>query len=388
MRINHNINAINAWRSLGSTNTAMGKTLEKLSSGLRINRAGDDAAGLAISEKMRSQIKGIDMAVKNSQDGISLIQTAEGALTETHSILQRMRELAVQSSTDTNTDVDRDQLQSEFTELKDEIDRIAKTTQFNNKNLLDGSLKGTRDGDAKIVSAGAAGFEVSAFSASAVSDASFVIEVGQFDGNTTSQIDVKVTMITAGGSSSVTTVATTGNITIGTVSINWDTSLIADISDFDGVLATNAVVDGGAAISYAKDISSADAVTLQIGANEGQTARVGFDSTQAEDLGLTSITKIDSKEDASFAIGAIDAAISKVSTFRSKLGAVQNRLEHTVSNLGVASENLTAAESRIRDADMAAEMMKFTKQQILLQSSNSMLAQANQVPQNVLQLLR
>jgi flagellin len=299
-----------------------------------------------------------------------------------------MRELAVQSSTDTNTDVDRDQLQSEFSELKDEIDRIAKTTQFNNKNLLDGSLKGTRAGEAKIVSGGAAGFEVGTFSSATVGDASFVIEVGQFVGNTTSQVDVKVTMITAGGSSSVTTVATNGNVSIGAVSITWNTDLVADISDFDGVLATNAVVDGGAAVSYAQDISSSDAVTLQIGSNEGQTARVSFDSTQSKDLGLTSVTKVDSKENASFTIGAIDAAISKVSSFRSKLGAVQNRLEHTVSNLGVASENLTAAESRIRDADMASEMMKFTKQQILLQSSNAMLAQANQVPQNVLQLLR
>ncbi|SHE63896.1 flagellin N-terminal helical region, partial [Marinitoga hydrogenitolerans DSM 16785] len=158
MRIYHNMEALNAWRTLNTVKGEMGKSLEKLSSGLRINRAADDAAGLAISEKMRNQVKGLDTAVRNAQDAISMIQTAEGGMDEIHSILKRMRELAVQASTDTNTDADRVQLQNEFTELRDEINRIAKTTQFNTKNLLDGSLKETRKADAKIVSPGSAHF--------------------------------------------------------------------------------------------------------------------------------------------------------------------------------------------------------------------------------------
>jgi flagellin len=270
MRINHNLNALNAWRNLGSANTSMGKSLEKLSSGLRINRAGDDAAGLAISEKMRGQIRGLDMATKNAQDGISLIQTAEGALTESHSMLQRMRELAVQSANDTNVDADRTALQSEVTQLSAEIDRISDNTEFNTQNLLNGSFSGKQ---------------------------------------------------------------------------------------------------------------------FQIGANSGQTISLSISTMNAAALGLSAVD-ISTVTGAGTAIAALDGAISSVSGQRASLGAVQNRLEHTVNNLSVTSENLTAAESRIRDVDMAREMMRFTKDQILLQSSNAMLAQANQLPQNVLSLLR
>lgn len=272
MRINHNLNALNAWRNLGSANTSMGKSLEKLSSGLRINRAGDDAAGLAISEKMRGQIRGLDMATKNAQDGISLIQTAEGALTETHSMLQRMRELAVQSANDTNVTADRSALQSEISQLSSEIDRIANNTEFNTQKLLNGSFSSK---------------------------------------------------------------------------------------------------------------------TFHIGANISQNITLSIGGMTSSDLGVTAASvAITNQGLANTAISTIDAAINSVSTERAKLGAVQNRLEHTVNNLSVSSENLTAAESRIRDVDMAREMMKFTKDQILLQSSNAMLAQANQLPQNVLSLLR
>lgn len=270
MRINHNLNALNAWRQLDSANNAMGKSLEKLSSGLRINRAGDDAAGLSISEKMRAQIKGLDMAVKNAQDSISLIQTAEGALTETHAILQRMRELAVQAANDTNVTEDRNALQDEVDQLAEEITRIAENTEFNSQALLDGTF-------------------------------------------------------------------------------------------------TDKV--------------------FHIGANEGQSITVDIGNMDAATLGVESISLLDNVG-ADAAIVSLDSAIETVSTERSKLGAYQNRLEHTINNLQVSSENLTAAESRIRDVDMAKEMMNYTKQQILLQSSNAMLAQANTVPQNVLQLLR
>ena len=274
MRINHNIAAMNTYRQLTANTGATSKSLEKLSSGLKINRAGDDAAGLAISEKMRSQIRGLDTASKNASDGISLIQTAEGALNETHSILQRMRELAVQSANDTNDTGDRSALQSEITALVSEVDRISTDTEFNGKSLLNGTF-----------SAGTSG------------------------------------------------------------------------------------------------------VILQIGANEGQLIAVNMDNMGASALGISAIT-ISSRTGASAAITSLDTAINTVSVQRSNLGAVQNRLEHTINNLGTASENLSSAESRIRDVDMAKEMMEFTKNNILSQASQSMLAQANQQPQKVLQLLQ
>ncbi|KAF2956529.1 flagellin [Marinitoga sp. 38H-ov] len=401
MRIYHNMEAMNAWRTLTNVKSDMGKSLEKLSSGLRINRAADDAAGLAISEKMRNQIKGLDTAVRNSQDAISMIQTAEGGLDEIHSILKRMRELAVQATSDTNTDADRVQLQNEFTELRDEINRIAKTTQFNTKNLLDGSLKETRSADVKLVSPGSAHFEVdTTFGTNGVGhtitqDANVIIEVGQLNGSATSGIDVKLTIVTAGGSNSVTTLASNGSAVIGvgggSIKIKWDTNQIADINDFGGTLASGTKVDGGAVVVYGK-VSSGDSgvnpLNFHIGANEGQVISMGFESMKADDLGITTGISVDTSSDAEFAISAIDAAVYRVSAFRAKLGAAQNRLEHTIKNLGVASENLTAAESRIRDADMAKVMADFTKQQILMQSGTAMLSQSNQLPQQVLQLLR
>ncbi|NUU99455.1 flagellin [Marinitoga sp. 1154] len=398
MRIYHNMEALNAWRTLNTVKGEMGKSLEKLSSGLRINRAADDAAGLAISEKMRNQIKGLDTAVRNAQDAISMIQTAEGGMDEIHSILKRMRELAVQSSTDTNTDADRVQLQNEFTELRDEINRIAKTTQFNTKNLLDGSLKETRDAEAKLVSPGSAHFSTS-LESTTYTDANIIIEVGQFSGGASSDIDIKLTIITAGGKSTSLVTSAAGkaansvvlNVGAGSVKISWDGNQLADISDYGGTLASGTKVDGGAVAVFGAVTAGSSGVNplnYHIGANEGQVINLGFESMKADDIGITSVVKIDSQSNAEFAISAIDAAVYKVSAFRSKLGAAQNRLEHTIKNLGVASENLTAAESRIRDADMAKVMADYTRQQILMQSGTAMLSQANQLPQQVLQLLR
>ncbi|MEW6181614.1 MAG: flagellin [Bacillota bacterium] len=272
MIINHNIMALNAWRGLGQTNNALGKSLEKLSSGMRINRAADDAAGLAISEKMRGQIRGLNQAVRNAQDGISLLQTAEGALNESHSILQRMRELAVQAANDTNTTADRQQIQTEVTQLLTEIDRIANNTEFNTQKLLNGTLNGK---------------------------------------------------------------------------------------------------------------------VIQIGANSGQNLSFSIAGMKAASLGVSGINAVcvTTQVKANSAIGRIQCAIDEVSVQRAKLGAIQNRLEHTIANLGVASENLTAAESRVRDVDMAQEMMLFTKNQILVQAGTVMLAQANMAPQSVLKLL-
>ncbi|MEF3353334.1 flagellin Hag [Paenibacillus sp. GYB006] len=310
MIINHNIAAINTSRSLNSASNAQGKSMEKLSSGLRINRAGDDAAGLAISEKMRGQIRGLDQASRNAQDGISLIQTAEGALSETHSILQRMRELAVQSGNDTNTATDRGELQKEVDELAKEITRIANTTEFNTQKLLDGQ------GAKKLT------FQIGANNGQTVE-----IGIGPMDAKS---LGVAATTTTATDNAAATAPAAGADGVLGTA---------------DDVAGTAATTSGGLDIS--KDSATA--------------------------------TK---------AIETINSAIEKVSAERSKLGANQNRLEHTINNLGTSSENLTAAESRVRDVDMAKEMVEQTKNSILSQAAQAMLAQANQQPQAVLQLLR
>ena len=268
MRIQHNIAALNANRQLSNNNSAISKSLEKLSSGYRINRAGDDAAGLSISEKMRSQITGLDTAQKNAEDGVSLIQTAEGALTEVHSMLNRMVELATQSANGIYEDGDREKIQSEVQALSDEITRIADNTTFNNQDLL---IKGNQ--------------------------------------------------------------------------------------------------------------------TFQIGPKSTDVIKVQLQSMSAKALNINAID-VSKVTGATAAITSINNAIDSVSAYRSNLGAVQNRLEHTINNLSVNSENLSAAESRIRDVDMAKEMMNYTKNNILTQAAQSMLAQANQLPQGVLQLLQ
>ena len=270
MVVQHNMTAANANRMLGITTSAQAKSSEKLSSGYKINRAGDDAAGLTISEKMRSQIRGLDKASDNAQDGISAIQSAEGALNETHSILQRMNELATQAANDTNTASDRTAIKAELEALESEIDRIATTTQFNTQNLLDGSFTGKN---------------------------------------------------------------------------------------------------------------------LQVGALCGQAIKISISSMKAADLGVDG-KDVDSFGNAGAAMKAYQGAISKVSTQRSALGALQNRLEHTIANLDNVSENTSSAESRIRDTDMAEEMVSYSKNNILAQAGQSMLAQANQSTQGVLSLLQ
>lgn len=275
MIINHNLMANNALRNLNINSNSASNSMQKLSSGLRINKAGDDAAGLAISEKMRGQIRGLDQAASNAQDGISFIQTAEGGLNETTAILQRMRELAVQGANDTNVGTDRDQIGKEVVQLQSEIDRISTSTEFNTQKLLDGT-------------------------------------------------------------------------------------------------ATN--------------------VHFQVGANKDQAITLSIGHMSAGSLGVSAASvKIDNTTTSttiSAAISIINKAINTVSGERAKLGAYQNRLEHTIANLGTSSENLTSAESRIRDVDMAKEMASYTKNNILSQAAQAMLAQANQQPQQVLQLLR
>lgn len=270
MVVQHNLSAMNTNRQMGVVTSALQKSTEKLSSGYKINRAGDDAAGLSISEKMRSQIRGLNKASDNAQDGISLIQVAEGALNETHSILQRMNELATQAANDTNTSVDRQSIKDEITQLNEELDRISTTTQFNKKNLLDSSFSGK----------------------------------------------------------------------------------------------------------------------LQVGALQGQTMDLKIKTAvSAKGLGVSAI-KVSTNADAGAAMKSIQDAIESVSKQRSQLGAIQNRLEHTINNLDTNAENTQAAESRIRDTDMADEMVQYSKNNILSQAGQSMLTQANQQTQGVLSLLQ
>lgn len=318
MKINHNIAALNAYRNLSVNNNNTAKSLEKLSSGLRINRASDDAAGLAISEKMRSQIRGLDMAERNALDAVSFVQTAEGALSSTHSILQRMRELAVQAANDSNTTVDRNAIQQEINQLTNEINRIANTTEFNTKKLLNGDLQ---SGVGKTA----------------------IMQIGANQGQTVS-LEIKNMKSTAIGIS----------------------------------------VSGAATFTGSTNITLSDGVTsLAVWYTSGVSANDGVSNTMVQHT-----LDVSTHEHAAAAITAFEDAIQRVSAERSRLGAIQNRLEHTVDNLKYMSENTTAAESRIRDLDMATEMSTYTKNNILVQSAQAMLAQANQLPQGVLQLLK
>lgn len=560
MIINHNMSAMNAHRQMGINNSTLAKSLEKLSSGLAINRASDNAAGLAISEKMRGQISGLNQASTNAQDGISLIQTAEGALNETHSILQRMRELAVQSANGTYQDaVDRENIQKEVEALKTEINRIATSTHYNNIKLLDGSLSGSdvisgviisgsikdyaaakytttgalsavdastittwtgTDGandagttemiiDGKEISVNwgkyitesadraalATKFSTTGITADngasiakilenainaaidesgtgvnhvtvSVDSSSKLVVTSGLSGSGKSQITFKADTATGAkgignlffgaytdGATAVGNVATSQAADITTVAANTfytiingnkistsgpaitasSTTMSQAATALQGVLqsaitayntATGASLDKtaitveadekggfkitnktGADISFADidgtknasklgltkstGLSSGKGLTFQIGANGSLDQRVSLEVGDQSSLGL-GIKDVDvsTQGGANSAISVIDDAINSVSGTRADLGALQNRLEHTINSLGVASENLTAAESRIRDVDMAKEMMSFTKTQILSQAAQAMLAQANTLPQGVLQLLR
>ena len=389
MRINNNIMALNAHRQLGINTNGAARAMEKLSSGLRINRAGDDAAGLAISEKMRGQIRGLTMASKNAQDAISLIQTAEGALSETHAILQRMRELAVQSATDTNTEVDRAEIQKEIDQLAQELTRIAKNTEFNTQNLLGGKIEGKRDGNFKATFHIGANesqnieLEINDMSAEAlqVTGKSYEaqalggsIMITALDGQTAVSIAV-VAGTTAGQGTSASfadgTIIVTLNVTGTTpdIAATWDDvyNALLTVASQAGIVVTQG--EGYDGTAQAQAISGKEFKDWQ----EAGEATAGIN--------------VSTQEAADKAITTINNAIETVSAERSKLGAMQNRLEHTIKNLDTSAENLQAAESRIRDVDMAQEMMEFTKQNILIQAATAMLAQANIAPQSVLQLL-
>jgi flagellin len=514
MIINHNLMANNALRNMNINSNNASKAMAKLSSGLRINTAADDAAGLAISEKMRGQINGLNQASSNAQDGISLIQTAEGALNETSTILQRMRTLAVQSSTDTNTDDDRGQIQKEISQLTQEVDRIANTTEFNTKKLLDGSLSGKVSGKNEILQGQAS------MTSAITNDAKIVAVTGAFsDGlEGTHQITLQQSHGSVDSTIGKTLTTTTklselGITNLGAFTVNGDEatdtevsqtstgsaltteSTIGDLIDaINNTSATNAkaeLVDGKLEVTSTtgdKDISLKDAggsdiinqlfgaatktstnadvanadiqdiftsadgkttttktyhganilakgnnitfngITLkdngvddkvigksinveslahrnavtekskdtsliyQIGANEGQSMNVDINAMDAKTLNIEddsdNAIDVTTAKKAGSAITTINDALQSVSSERAKLGAFQNRLEHTINNLGTSSQNLTSAESRIRDVDMASEMSEYSKNNILSQAAQAMLAQANTQPQQVLQLLR
>lgn len=402
MRIQHNIAALNSYRNLTGNNNAVSKNLEKLSSGYKINRAGDDAAGLAISEKMRAQITGLNTAQKNAQDGVSLVQTAEGALTEVHSMLNRMVELADQSANGTyDNAVDRANLQKEIASLKDEIDRIADSTNFNGINLLDGSLSTKTTTTLSGTATGT----------NAAVDLKFTF-AEQFKGN---EINVKLEHEGNAGDTITATVDTNGVITlkmdatkdhsasaIKEALANANITAITEEEDqakMSSLLASATVTGAGTtALANGNGFKTAigtttpakgKSLTLQIGDTSADfnqmTVSVG--DMHADALGIADIN-IGTQAGAKAAVDKIKSAINSVSSTRGDLGAIQNRLEHTINNLSVTSENMTAAESRIRDVDMANEMMAYTKNNILVQSSQAMLAQANQLPQGVLQLLQ
>lgn len=365
MRINHNIAALNTYNKLSSANNAQSKSMEKLSSGLRINSASDDAAGLAISEKMRGQIRGLDQATRNAQDSISLIQTAEGALSETTDILQRMRELAVQSSNDTNTDADRKELQAEIKQLNTEIDRIGNTTEFNTKKLLDGSAKGvteavkgtaavSNNSGVTITQTALDGLNTAAGTAATKSnvDGAYMIvrtgtngAAGAFDAT-----DYKI-IGPNGAASTDITVTDKDTLTFGAAILTGGATTLAV-----GDLNANMKVGESMTLVFGKDVAAsndlAGSIMTQIGANSGQTAFISISDMRASALGTKNID-ISTKFGAQTAIETVNLAIGKVSSQRSSLGAMQNRLEHTINNLGTSSENLTAAESRIRDVDYA-----------------------------------
>lgn len=365
MRINNNLMAVNAYRQLGVTNAQGQKALEKLSSGLRINRAADDAAGLAISEKMRGQIRGLNQASRNAQDGISLIQTAEGALNESQSILQRMRELAVQSANDTNTASDRAKIQDEVNELAKELTRIADTTEFNTRKLLDGNFSGT--------------LQIGANEGQNLS-----VSIGSMDSKALSVYGV-ATKSLAAGTTGITSVSAPADTTLalGDYKIavaNTATTQTYTLQDSAGTAVTGVT---GSLNATTGDIEFKDGAGKVLLSASGSTYADGTATFTLENGGIN----ISSQAAANSAITTINNALESVSSQRSSLGAVQNRLEYTIKNLDTAAENLQAAESRIRDVDMAKEMMEFTRTNILQQAGTAMLAQANAKPQSVLQLL-
>lgn len=400
MRINTNLNAMTALNSATKNTALAGSSMEKLSSGLKINKAADNATGLAISEKMRSQIRGLDQASQNTQDGISVVQTAEGAIEEVGNIVQRMRELAVQGANETNTGSDRAKISEELTQLHEEIDRIAESTQFNGKDLLNGANTVRVENGHKIEQAGA----------SSNANDKVIIEVQDgFDFDDLIDADLKVKVVNGkiqfgtGNSGNYGIAATGLSGTANDTKIKQNA--IITITDSNGksikftakeeIDAANDLVLGKKEAT-STDISGKE-ISLQVGANtsDSQTLKVKIENVSTKSLGLEgdTITKMAKEgkkgtDAANTMIKSLDKALERVNTSRANLGAMQNRLETTASNLTTSNENLTAAESRIRDVDVAEEMMNLSKLNLINQAAQAMMSQAKSQPEGVMQLLR
>ncbi len=394
MVVQHNLQAMNANRMLNLTTSSQAKSTEKLSSGYKINRAADDAAGLSISEKMRKQMRGLDQASTNAEDGVSAVQTAEGALTEVHSMLQRMNELAVQAANGTNSESDRQSIQDEIEELTTEIDRVAETTKFNETYLLKGA-----DGTKTIrLEAHDAGLEGTMAEYEATDDTVKFTAAALSTGST----------VTIAGTEY--TIADTADTDVNQITTEQAYNLMANaLLDANRVGNTNASItnnnDGTFVITRGTvEVAKALSFDLHVGADADMTNKIGveIETMDSKYLGIHGISVLDGdlSDDvvdgtlkaygsmATYAIDAIADAVAKVSAQRSALGAIQNRLEHTINNLDNVVENTTSAESRIRDTDMAEEMVEYSKNNILAQAGQSMLAQANQATQGVMSLLQ
>ena len=410
MRIQHNIMAMNAYRNYANNTSALSKNLEKLSSGYKINRAGDDAAGLAISEKMRAQITGLDKAQDNAKDGISLVQTAEGALTEVHDMLNRMYELAEQSANGTFEDgTDRKQLQKEVNQLKSEINRIADSANFNGIKLLDGSM--SANATTKLTSTATnskAGVDLNIV-ADSVYDATgkrtelvFSLSVTTTANSAGVSVDENGTVLItvmgkdADGISAEEIQAMLAKAKAANSKVSEDImNAVRDATvTGKGIVAPKSATNATkwtdvATVTRTTTANKGESLVLQIGdtSDRFNQLRVGIKDCHVDALGLTDM-KIGDQDSAAKALDKIKSAINYVSDVRGTLGATQNRLDHTINNLSVMQENIQDAESTIRDTDVADEMMAYTKNNILIQSAQAMLAQANQVPQGVLQLLQ
>lgn len=428
MVVQHNMSAMNANRQLGSVTTAQAKSTEKLSSGYRINRAGDDAAGLKISEKMRSQIRGLNKASSNAQDGVSLIQTAEGALTEAHSILQRMNELAVQGANDTNVDIDRDAINEELAQLTEELDRISSTTQFNKQNLLDGSFTsknlhvGANSNQKIAISIGnmdATSLGLKSISmARSEEDIAADIEAGTSRQTGSGILGVSYNGVYYSYDSSKTVASNAGlayNELASAIKAQYSgnaadqyvyqfngTSMVYEAINAVSTNGTDKLCFSAASAALQADLSAALStfsatvlsnaqVVFSANTNMGSvianSAMPGTTPASVASVTTMNAPSVSDYSKANATIDAVQEAINRVSSQRSALGALQNRLEHTIANLDNVSENTQSAESRIRDTDMASEMVEYSKNNILAQAGQSMLAQANQSTQGILSLL-
>ena len=399
MRINTNLNAMTALNSATKNTALAGSSMEKLSSGLKINKAADNATGLAISEKMRSQIRGLDQASQNTQDGISVVQTAEGAIEEVGNIVQRMRELAVQGANETNTGSDRAKISEELTQLHEEIDRIAESTQFNGKDLLNGANTVRTEVEHEVTKHNGVTDKISNVTVQDGFDfddleAELKIKLKNDGKLDTNNLTNKGYGVAVSGVDTTTQTQINKGGTI-TVTDNNGKSIKFTVTDANGIDFANDVVLGKKEAT-STDISGKE-ISLQVGANtsDSQTLKVKIENVSTKSLGLEgdTIAKMAKEgkkgtDAANTMIKSLDKALERVNTSRANLGAMQNRLETTASNLTTSNENLTAAESRIRDVDVAEEMMNLSKLNLINQAAQAMMSQAKSQPEGVMQLLR